>query len=295
MSRTGRPVASKNVLLANFADAPPNAFNPRPSSSSSADLSNDGLIQLSQSATGANKAASGKPGRTGEWDNRTVKHVHIRPTLGSAVLDYDSVGDHPCYFRPRPALDRDWFQMPKPPKLAYQREQFFANLLRKATQRPKMMRRPKTVEKTLEQPDTKAMTGGTVVAQKQPRLVGGFAGTKYTKTLEAGVARPGTSPGCMNFPAKRIVVPKLDTPLGKSTRKSKAPVVRYARRPQTSTIFLAPTDDELMAKTTEEEDLGEHNWREIQNMTDCHHRDLALMKSEIQGLNAEVRTFLEAT
>lgn len=247
--------------------------------------------------------------------------------MGSSVLSANktdqAITDHNLYFRPRPALERDWFQMPKPPKLAYQREQFFANLLRKANPRGGKLRRSRTVAqkdfvndrlgRTAEEQQRPRTTeygrrpntsDGTQQATMSQRMTGGFAGIKLT--------RPSTSPGsapspCMRYSTQRVVQP--EDALNSSTKSmNQMSHYKYETRPPTSTIALVPYDVQVSSKTTAstnkksdaekqteaEKAEEEKRWLDMSNMTECHHRELSGMKSEIELLRKELEQGLIA-
>lgn len=212
--------------------------------------------------------------------------------------------EHSNYFRPRPRLDSGWFQMPKPPQLAYQREQFFAQLLRKPQTAPaRTVRRKGPTRKKAAKPGTNmekaTLKGesmnplrrlGKVVSSPEPldelpcsRMDCGFAGGKMTGGAQC---RPGTSMEGFTRPRLQVLQPDIDRP-------ATAGPPRRVSTSLTSTVPKGPSVISLRAVDPEQQ-LPQHKQKqqyiEMRIMGDIHKRELATMKREL----LEVRQAIEA-
>lgn len=200
------------------------------------------------------------------------------------------------YFRPRPRLDSEWFQMPKPPRLAYQREQFFAQLV-KSTEPPKKSRRGKRSKATTKQADqipedagNPPTSGVKSTARPKSRIEFGFAGHKMTskptnvrpKTVQ-GWAPEQSPDSSFTRPKVQILQPEEAEVQGLSLLETPF------QCPKTSVISLQAMDAQPLAP--EAEMKYKQQYYEMRIMGDIHNRELKSMKHELH----EMRTALEAS
>jgi len=201
-----------------------------------------------------------------------LKNVEMKPTGSLRFTGGEpSFGDHPMYFRPRPAIDQGWLQIPKPPQLAYQREQFFANLMKKATKKTKPRSKVSSQRRSSEgklppqQNEVRKSTlndlktGGGLAGRhsdtpgKRPR--GGFAGIKLLRMMSEGerphkgeIPRPSSSSGLLHLPQQRILTPSdslraRTAPLSQGKKKfTRADL--FNSQPAHSTVYLCPPEAE---------------------------------------------------
>ena len=185
----------------------------------------------------------------------------------------------------------------QPPKLAFQREQFFANLLKKANRgkggRTRTIRRPYRgrIEQREQKMDAAAESPGLNAAPVQSgRIIGGFAGTKLMRG--AGLERPGTSGSGPRYPTRRLLTPDDGVSEVHSRRAHSQPAGRAAyARPRTSTIIMTPGEEFPQAEP--ETNSNHEQWLEMRSLTEVHHHDLTMMKNEIQDLRDELGAALE--
>jgi len=206
------------------------------------------------------------------------------------------------YFRPRPRLDTEWFQIPKPPKLAYQREQFFAQLLRKPKPAARKVLRKGKPRAQRSKPTVKPGPAGglqgqkvsplrrigrsihgadaqdTAAAETQSRADYGFAGFKMTG---GDISRPGSSMEGFTRPRMRVLQPELQRP-------ATAGPLQYQYSPSTvqSIISLKAIDP----PKAEPQHRQKTQFIEMRIMGDIHKRELAASKREL----IEIRQAIEA-
>lgn len=206
------------------------------------------------------------------------------------------------YFRPRPRLDTEWFQIPKPPKLAYQREQFFAQLLRKPKPAARKVLRKGKPRGQRSKPTVKPEPAGglqgqkvsslrrigrsihgadaqdTAAAETQSRADYGFTGFKMTG---GDISRPGSSMEGFTRPRMRVLQPELQRP-------ATAGPLQYQYSPSTvqSVISLRAVDP----VKPEPHNVQKTQFIEMRIMGDIHKRELAASKREL----IEIRQAIEA-
>lgn len=171
----------------------------------------------------------------------------------------------------------------QPPKLAYQREQFFANLLKKAHKGKGKGKRRSTVGRLHAQhhnmnSDEMPNAGVGRLSEQSARIKGGFVGTKMTRGIPRDAARPGTSPGLMSYPLQRLSTPDVS-----QRRRGRTAITAGVQR--ASTICMTPAEAEPVAEPEQETNT---QWLEMRTMTECHNRDLTSMKSEIETLRDDL-------
>jgi len=247
-----------------------------------------------------------------------VKRSNVRPQGVLRSHHHDEAEEPVGYFRPRPALDQEWFQMPKPPKLAYQREQFFANLLKKNVKGGGGKNRG-GASRPGPQPQQQPMTGKDPLAAPKPlnpRRPGGFAGSKLSRVVteaeqkrgrgspdavpqieKSDLERRGRAPagGCKRYPIRKVFTPdaeigsRVQRMLGyNATRRGFKKEESGMSRVGTVLLQLDEEEEEEKAKETNLRSEQNKHWDDLCSLSEMHHRELSMMKNEIRGLRTEL-------